>query len=291
MELLDGKLCAKHLRTQLKNQLKTAGESLPTLAIVVIGDNPASKVYVRNKNRASKEIGITTYNYMLNQDTNLETLLSLIQMLNNNDKIDGILVQMPLPEQFTSSDISQIIESIDPSKDVDGFHPTNLGNLFIGNTTNNVGMKYPVPCTPKGIMYLLKENNIPIDGKNVVVIGRSTIVGKPMAALLTNNNATVTLAHSHTQHLANLTLKADIIIVAVGKADFLTANMIKNDTVIIDVGMNRKDGKLVGDVDFDSLKGYTGYITPVPGGVGPMTVAMLFEQLIMLYQNKKKKIN
>lgn len=289
MELLDGKLCAKNLRTKLKNQLKNAGESRPALAIVIVGDDPASKVYVRNKNRAAKEIGITTYNYMLNQDTDLETLLSLIHMLNNNDKIDGILVQMPLPEQFTFSDVSQVIEAIDPAKDVDGFHPTNLGNLFIGNTANNAGMQYPVPCTPKGIMYLLKENNIPIDGKNAVVIGRSTIVGKPMAALLTNNNATVTLAHSHTQHLADITRKADIIIVAVGKADFLTADMVKPDTVIIDVGMNRKDGKLVGDVDFDSFKGHTGYITPVPGGVGPMTVAMLFEQLIMLHQNKVNK--
>ena len=288
MKLLDGKACAKNLRAQLKNQLKTAGESSPTLAIVIVGDDPASKVYVRNKNRAAKEIGITTYNYMLNQDTDLETLLSLIRMLNNNDKIDGVLVQMPLPEQFSSSDVSH---AIDPAKDVDGFHPTNLGNLFIGNTTDNAGMKYPVPCTPKGIMYLLKENNIPIDGKNVVVIGRSTIVGKPMAVLLTNNNATVTLAHSHTQHLADITRNADIIVVAVGKADFLTDDMVKPDAVIIDVGMNRKDGKLVGDVDFDSLKDHTGYITPVPGGVGPMTVAMLFEQLIMLNQNKKKKIN
>ncbi len=236
-----------------------------------MGDDPASRVYVNNKKKACEEIGIYSEEYALPQDTKQEELISLIEILNNDTKISGILVQLPLPKGI---DEEAVINAINPKKDVDAFHPVNVGKIMVGNYDF-------VPCTPAGVMELIKESGIDPTGKECVIVGRSNIVGKPQAMLLLHNNATVTICHSKTKDLAEKTKKADILVVAVGRPNFVTGDMIKEGAVVIDVGINRLENKkLVGDVDFESAEAVAGAITPVPGGVGPMTIAMLMKNTV-----------
>lgn len=283
MKILDGKKCAVELRHKLKTYLqKNSDQPTPGLAIISVGQNAASEIYVRNKNKAAHEVGIKTFNYILDESVSLQDIVTLINKLNATEYIHGILVQMPLPKKFNRSMVNTIIEAINPAKDVDGFHPANLGHLFINDMIDSDGHQYPTPCTPQGILYLLNEYDIDITGKNVVIIGRSNIVGRPLAALLTNLNATVTLTHSRTKELSKHTKMADIIIVAVGKPNFLTNDMIKSDAIIVDVGINKINGKLIGDVDKESVSESAQYLTPVPGGIGPMTVVTLLKQVVML---------
>ncbi|MEJ2095492.1 MAG: bifunctional methylenetetrahydrofolate dehydrogenase/methenyltetrahydrofolate cyclohydrolase FolD, partial [Gammaproteobacteria bacterium] len=239
---------------------------LPGLAVIIVGDNPASKVYVRNKIKACHDVGLHSEVHELPEDTSEKNLLDLIERLNRNSDIHGILVQLPLPDHI---DKDKVLEAIDVNKDVDGFHLYNIGSLVVGNTV------FP-PCTPYGVQCLLKEMNIPIEGQNAVVIGRSNIVGKPMAMMLLQDNATVSICTSKTRDIKQYTLNADILVVATGKAHMVTKDMVKPGATVIDVGINRlDDGRLVGDVDFEDVKEVAGYITPVPGGVGPMTITML----------------
>lgn len=240
-----------------------------TLAIVSVGDDPASKVYVRNKIKACEKAGVTVEHLALNNDYPEKLLVRVIKGLNTDTSIDGILVQLPLPPHIDSK---RILNLIDPNKDVDGFHPYNIGKLAVDD-------RHMIPCTPKGIMWLLTTYGIPVSGKHCVIVGRSNIVGKPLAMLMLNDNATVTVCHSHTRKLADLTRQADILVAAVGKPHFITADMVKPGAVVIDVGINRVDGKLVGDVDFDAVSEVASYITPVPGGVGQMTVAALIDNM------------
>lgn len=286
--ILDG----KSVSTKIKSQVATRVEELKqkginvTLAVIVVGDNPASEVYVRNKEKACKELGIESkvfhWNFS-NSETGQQRVLELIENLNKDPEINGILCQLPLPEGY---DEKAIIEAIDPAKDVDAFHPANVGRIMIGDYSF-------LPCTPAGIMEMLEYYNIDISGKECVVVGRSNIVGKPMAMMLLNNNGTITVAHSKTTNLKELCRRADILVAAVGKPGFITADMIKDDAVVIDVGINRVEGKLCGDVDFGVCKEKASYITPVPGGVGPMTVAMLMQNTLTaaLYQNKLKSLS
>ncbi len=239
--------------------------------MVLVGDDSASKVYVRNKEKACEDLGIYSEIHRLPEETTERELLDLVEKLNNDDKIDGVLVQLPLPEHL---DDSVIINNIRPDKDVDAFHPVNVGKIMIGDYDF-------LPCTPAGIMELIHESGVSVDGKNCVVIGRSNIVGKPMSMLLLHENGTVTTCHSHTQNLAEITKRADILVAAVGIAKFVKADMVKPGAVVIDVGMDRdENGKLCGDVDFDDVEPIAGAITPVPGGVGPMTVAMLMRNTV-----------
>lgn len=256
---------------ELKEKGKETG-----LAVIVAGNNPASRIYVDNKKKDCEYIGINSYEYALPEDVTQDEVLKLIETLNNDDKIDGMIVQLPLPKHI---DEEKVIKTISPKKDVDAFHPENVGKIMIGN----YGF---LPCTPAGITELLKEYNIETKGKNAVVIGRSNIVGKPMALLLINADATVTVCHSKTQNLSEITKKADILVVAIGKAKFVTADMVKEGAVVVDVGMDRdENGKLCGDVDFESVSQKASYITPVPGGVGPMTRAILMKNAVTASEN------
>ena len=283
--IIDGKKVSQKIREELKEECKEIRKQgiIPKLAVIVIGDNAASKVYVRNKNKACQEIGIEYEEYFLKSEITQEKLIELIEDLNNRKDINGILLQSPIPNHL---DINEAFRKISPEKDVDGFHPANVGKLILNQDTF-------VSCTPYGIMKLFAEYNIDLNGKHVVILGRSNIVGKPLIACCLNRNATVTVCHSKTENLEEHTKKADILIVAIGKANFVKKEMIKDGAVIIDVGINRTDeGKLTGDVDFENIKDVAGYITPVPGGVGPMTVAMLMNNVIKAtrLQNKKRLI-
>ncbi len=268
MKLIDGKAISLQIKDELKEQvakLKEQGIEL-TLAVIQVGEDPASSVYVRNKKNACAYIGINSIAHELPEETTQEELLDLIDKLNNDNKVNGILVQLPLPKHI---DEDAIISAISPAKDVDGFHPQNVGALSIGK-------KGFVSCTPAGVIQLLKRSNIDIEGKECVVLGRSNIVGKPMAMLLLRENGTVTVCHSKTKNLKEITKRADILIVALGKPKFITKEYIKEGAVVIDVGIHRNsENKLCGDVDFDDVKDMVEAITPVPGGVGPMTIAML----------------
>ena len=271
--LIDGKKIAAETRAEIAAAVaeqKAAG-AVPGLAVIIVGENPASQVYVRNKHKACGEVGMYSEVIEMPDDTTQETLLAKIAELNDDDKIDGILVQLPLPKHI---DEEKVINAIRPDKDVDAFHPVNTGKIMIGNPDF-------LPCTPAGVMVMLKKTGIDITGKNCVAVGRSNIVGKPMAMLLLGANGTVTVCHSKTKDLASVTREADILVVAIGRADFITGDMVKEGAVVIDVGMNRReDGKLTGDVDFASAFERASYITPVPGGVGPMTITMLLQNTL-----------
>ena len=274
-ELIDGKLISAQIKDECKDKvalLKEKGIEV-TLAVIQVGEDPASSVYVNNKKKACEYIGANSLSYNLKEDSTQEELLKLIDDLNNDDKVNGILVQLPLPKHF---DEDEVIRRINPDKDVDGFHPINVGRLSIGE-------KGFVSCTPAGIIQLLKRSNVEIEGKECVIIGRSNIVGKPMSMLMLRENATVTICHSRTKNLREVTKRADILIVAIGKPKMIDASYVKEGAVVIDVGIHRPDPdskKLCGDVDFDSVEPVAGKITPVPGGVGPMTIAMLMSNLV-----------
>ncbi len=267
-QIIDGKAVSKKVHEEVKAEveaLKKYGIE-PFLAVVLVGDNPASKVYVRNKEKACAKVGIKTYTHRLPADASYDEVANLIKQLNEDRKVNGILVQLPLPDHL---DEKSLLELVDPSKDVDGFHPYNLGRLLSGSPIVK-------PCTPLGIMRLLDEYGVELKGKEAVVVGRSVIVGKPMWLLLLERHATVTTCHSKTRDLAFHTKRADVLVVAAGRPRMITADMVKPGAVVIDVGINRlEDGSLVGDVDFESVSEVASMITPVPGGVGPMTVAML----------------
>lgn len=277
--ILDGKALSLKIREELKKEVEEISKKgrTPGLAVVIVGDDPASRKYVNNKNRACREIGMVSREYALSADTDEAELLELVEKLNNDPEIDGILVQLPLPRGI---DERKIINAISPDKDVDAFHPENVGKIMIGGGTF-------LPCTPAGIMELIKLTGIDVCGKECVVVGRSNIVGKPMSMLLLAANGTVTVCHSKTENLAEVTRRADILVVAVGRAEMITADMIKPGAVVIDVGMNRlEDGKFVGDVEFSGAKEVAGAITPVPGGVGPMTIAMLMRNTLSGYKKR-----
>jgi len=273
--LIDGKATSTKIREKIKEEtalfLKETGVT-PGLAFVIVGDDPSSKTYVRNKKIACEEVGFHSEEYALPENTTEEDLLALVKTLNERNEIHGILVQSPLPAHLNET---LIVDNISPKKDVDAFHPVNVGKIMIGNYDF-------VPCTPAGVMELLAEYNISPEGKRCVVIGRSNIVGKPQSLLLLHANGTVTICHSRTKNLAEITKEADIIVVAIGKANFLTGDMIKEGAVVIDVGMNRdEEGKRCGDAHFASCSEKASYITPVPGGVGPMTITMLMKNTLM----------
>lgn len=269
MTIMDGKALSVEIRAEIKSQIeemKVRGEAIPSLAVVLVGNDPASKIYVRNKKNACAEAGITSYEYTLPETATEDEVLKLIEKLNADDKINGILVQVPLPAGI---DEKKVIDAIAPNKDVDAFSESNIGKYFLGEA------KF-LPCTPGGILHLLDKYNIDVNGKNCVIIGRSNIVGKPTSLLLLQRNGTVTICHSRTKNLSDYTKNADIIVVAIGKPCFLTGDMIKEGAVVIDVGINRlESGKVVGDADFESCAKKASFITPVPGGVGPMTIARL----------------
>ena len=277
MVLIDGKKVSTEIRGRLEKEtaeLKTKIGRTPGLATVLVGEDPASAVYVRNKNKICHEIGFQSFGQNLSAETTEEELLDIIKKLNSNDEVNGILVQLPLPDHIDSE---KILLSIDPEKDVDGFHPINVGKLAIGNALLT-------PCTPTGIIALLDYYKIEIPGKHAVILGRSNIVGKPVAHLLLQRHATVTICHSKTKNLQQVTRQADILIAAVGRPHFVNSDMVKEGTVVIDVGINRVDGKLTGDVDFDQVAEKAGLITPVPGGVGPMTIALLMENTLKAFK-------
>lgn len=271
-KLISGKEVSAFVKDNVKAEvakLKEKGITV-SLAVILVGEDPASKIYVNNKKKACEDLGISSLEYLLPEDTKTEELLELINTLNNEKSVNGILCQLPLPKGI---DEKTVINSISPKKDVDAFHPTNVGRIMIGNYDF-------VPCTPAGIMEMLAYYNIDPAGKSCVVIGRSNIVGKPMSMLLLHKNGTVTTCHSRTNDLKSITKTADILVAAVGKAKFVTEDMVKDGAVVIDVGMNRDNGKLCGDVDFDNVSKKASYITPVPGGVGPMTIAMLMKNTL-----------
>ena len=272
-KIISGKAVSAEVRQRIAEEtaeLKQKGIT-PGLAVILVGDNPASQVYVRNKEKACAEVGFYSEKYVLPGETTQAELLALIERLNADSRIHGILVQLPLPDQL---DPQTVIEAIAPEKDVDAFHPMNVGGLLTGTSCF-------LPCTPAGVMELLHSERISPEGKHCVVLGRSNIVGKPMAMLLLRENGTVTICHSRTQNLADICRQADILIAAVGRARFVTADMVKPGAVVIDVGMNRdENGKLCGDVDYGAVEPVADYITPVPGGVGPMTIAMLMQNTL-----------
>jgi len=279
--ILDGKETAKKIRERLTievTELKNNGTT-PKLAVIMVGDDNSSKIYVRNKSKACDEIGIEFTEHLLPESTTQEELLELIDELNSNKEINGILLQSPIPKNL---DINEAFRRISPDKDVDGFNPVNVGKLVLGQNTF-------ISCTPFGIIKLLEEYNIPLEGKNAVIIGRSNIVGKPMSQCLLNKNATVTICHSKTDNLKEFTKKADILVSAIGKPKFVTKDMVKEGAIVIDVGINRNsEGKVCGDVDFENIKDMTDYITPVPGGVGPMTIAMLMANVVKATKEQNK---
>lgn len=272
-QLIDGKLISTQIKDELKAEVATLKEKgiVPCLAVIQVGNDPASSVYVNNKKKACAYIGIESLAYELEEDVSQEELLTIIDELNHNDMVNGILVQLPLPKHINEE---AVIKAIAPEKDVDGFHPETVGNMCIGS-------KGFLPCTPAGVIQLLKRSNIEIEGKECVVIGRSNIVGKPMALLLLRENGTVTITHSRTKDLKEITKRADILVAAIGKPKFVTSDYVKEDAVVIDVGIHRNaDNKLCGDVDFDDVINKVSAITPVPGGVGPMTIAMLMNNCV-----------
>ena len=272
-QLIDGKELSKKIRKELKLEADRLRQNkiIPKLAVILVGDDSASKVYIRNKSKACEDVGVEFEEILLDSNTSMEKLLSIIDGLNVRKDINGILLQSPIPKGL---DIQEAFERIDYKKDVDGFNPINVGKLMIGQDTF-------ISCTPYGIIKMLEAYNIEIEGKHAVVIGRSNIVGKPLSQCLLNKNATVTICHSRTRNLSEITRTADILISAVGKVNMVTEYMVKDGAIVIDVGMNRNDeGKLVGDVDFEKVKEKASYITPVPGGVGPMTIAMLMNNVI-----------
>ena len=272
-ELKNGKEVSAAKRAELKERVTTLNNKgvQVGLAVIIVGNNSASRVYVNNKKKGCEEFGVNSYEYALPEETTQEELLALINELNNDSRVNGILCQLPLPSHI---DEQVVINNINPEKDVDAFHPFNVGHIMIGDYTY-------LPCTPAGIMEILKYYDISVAGKKCVVIGRSNIVGKPMAMLLLKENGTVQICHSRTQNLAEETSKADILVAAVGKADFVTADMVKDGAVVVDVCMNRNtEGKLCGDVCYEEVEKKASYITPVPGGVGPMTITMLLENTV-----------
>ncbi|HFZ9832963.1 TPA: bifunctional methylenetetrahydrofolate dehydrogenase/methenyltetrahydrofolate cyclohydrolase [Streptococcus agalactiae] len=271
-ELIDGKALSQKMQAELGRKVERLKEQhgiMPGLAVILVGDNPASQVYVRNKERSALEAGFKSETLRLSESISQEELIDIIHQYNEDKSIHGILVQLPLPQHINDK---KIILAIDPKKDVDGFHPMNTGHLWSGRPMM-------VPCTPAGIMEMFREYHVDLEGKHAVIIGRSNIVGKPMAQLLLDKNATVTLTHSRTRNLSEVTKEADILIVAIGQGHFVTKDFVKEGAVVIDVGMNRdENGKLIGDVVFEQVAEVASMITPVPGGVGPMTITMLLEQ-------------
>lgn len=273
-KLISGKAVSAALRTQIREETAALRENHgihPGLAVVLVGNDPASQIYVRNKQKACEEVGFRAFEYRLNENSTQEQLLDLIRVLNKDDKVHGILVQLPLPKHI---DEQTVILTIAPEKDVDAFHPMNVGRIMIGNYEF-------LPCTPAGVMELIDSTGVDLNGANCVVVGRSNIVGKPMAMLLLHRNATVTICHSRTRNLAEVCAGADILVSAVGKPHFIRADMVKDGAVVIDVGMNHdENGKLCGDVEFTEVEPKASYITPVPGGVGPMTITMLLKNTL-----------
>ncbi len=277
MEIIDGKALAKNVRENLKKdveELKKKG-IVPRLAVILVGEDKASQIYVKNKSKACIEVGVEYEEILLDESTSMEKLLNIIDDLNNRNDITGILLQSPIPKHL---DINEAFRRISPNKDVDGFNPVSIGKLCLNQDTF-------VSCTPYGIMKMFEAYNVDLDGKDAVIIGRSNIVGKPMALSMLNKNATVTICHSKTKNLKEITKKADILVAAVGKKHFVTADMVKEGAVVIDVGINRTEEGLFGDVDFENVKEKTSLITPVPGGVGPMTVAMLINNVVKCAKN------
>ncbi len=275
-KIIDGKVISAAVKTRIAEEVAKLKETsgVPGLAVIIVGEDPASKVYVANKKKACEQIGMLSEEYALPENTTNEELLALINELNNKKEINGILCQLPLPKHL---DEELVINSILPEKDVDAFHPQNVGKIMTGDYDF-------LPCTPAGIMEMLKYENIEVEGKTCVVIGRSNIVGKPMSMLLLHKNGTVTICHSKTKNLKEVCRSADILVAAVGRANFVTADMVKEGTVVIDVGINRlENGKLCGDVDFENVKEKASYITPVPGGVGPMTIATLMQNTLTAF--------
>ena len=280
-KIIDGKAVSAYVKEQVKNEVAELAKngSVPALAVIIVGDDPASKVYVGNKKKACEMTGMRSVEYALPAETTEDELLELIDKLNKDKEINGILCQLPVPKHINED---KIIDAIAPEKDVDGFSAVNVGKIWLG--------KYEIsPCTPMGVIELLDYYDIPLEGKNCVIVGRSNIVGKPMAALLLERNATVTVCHSRTKDLASFTKNADVIVAAVGRANFITADMVKDGAVVVDVGINRLDnGKLCGDVDFENVKEKASFITPVPGGCGPMTIAVLMKNTLVAYKNQNK---
>lgn len=277
MSLIDGKKVAQEIRSAIGEEvakLKANSGNVPGLATVLVGEDPASAVYVRSKNKICKELGFISLEHTLPENTGEKDLLALIDELNRNEAISGILVQLPLPKHIDSV---KILEAIDPAKDVDGFHPVSMGRLMMGTAVL-------APCTPSGIIEMLDRYEVEIEGRHAVVLGRSNIVGKPVAMLLLHRNATVTICHSRTKDLSTVTRTADILIAAVGRPNMVTGDMVKQGAVVIDVGINRVDGKLVGDVAFAEVEPKASLITPVPGGVGPMTIAMLMHNTLKAFK-------
>ncbi len=282
-KIIDGKAVSAKVKEQVRKEAETLREKGIEigLAVVIVGDNPASRVYVNNKKKACAEVGFNSYEYALPEETTEAELLELVEKLNSDGKVNGILVQLPLPKHINEN---AIINAIRPDKDVDAFHPENVGHIMIGDFSF-------LPCTPAGVMELIAETGVDVCGKNCVVIGRSNIVGKPMAMLLLHKNGTVTICHSRTKNLAEICSNADILVAAVGKAGFVTPDMVKEGAVVIDVGMNRNtEGKLCGDVDYAACFDKAGYITPVPGGVGPMTIAMLMRNTLTAAKIKNNMV-
>ncbi len=273
-KIIDGKAISREVREEIAadvTEFKKKYDCAPGLAVIIVGNDPASQVYVRNKKRACEEVGFYSENYELPEETTQGELVALVEKLNNDDKIHGILVQLPLPSHLNES---EILLKIKPEKDVDAFHPYNVGKIMIGNHDL-------LPCTPAGVMVLLERSGIEVSGKKCVVIGRSNIVGKPMAMLLLHANGTVTVCHSRTQNLKEICREADILVASIGKPEFVKGDMVKEGVVVVDVGINRlENGKLCGDVDFAEVEPKASYITPVPGGVGPMTITMLLKNTL-----------
>ncbi len=283
MEKMDGKALSLHIESEIQSkvsQFTLKGLRAPKLVVLLVGDNPASVTYVRNKEKACLRVGFGSEVIRMSADAQTEDVLKVINQLNQDITVDGILVQLPIPKHL---DVNRIIESLDPKKDVDGLHSINIAKLY----ANQEGF---VPCTPRGIMTLLKHYKIEISGKHAVVIGRSALVGRPVAQLLLNENATVTVCHSKTRNLEKITQMADIVVVAIGQERFLKSNFITHADAIIDVGINRINDKLVGDVDYESLIDKVDYMTPVPGGVGPMTIVSLLENTLNAYELKLKEL-
>ena len=279
MNIINGKEISASIRAEIKAETEKMSVR-PGLAVILVGSDPASQVYVRNKNKACEEVGFYSEMYTLPEETSMEELLGLIDQLNHSPQIHGILVQLPLPKHL---DEEKVILAINPEKDVDAFHPVNVGKIMIGNHSF-------LPCTPAGVMELLSRSGIDVTGKECVVIGRSNIVGKPQAMLLLHANGTVTVCHSRTKSLAEICARADILVSAIGKAKFVTPDMVKEGAVVIDVGINRdENGKLCGDVDFENVAPKTSFITPVPGGVGPMTITMLMKNTLTAAKNIESK--
>jgi methylenetetrahydrofolate dehydrogenase (NADP+)/methenyltetrahydrofolate cyclohydrolase len=275
--IIDGKKIAKEVRAEVKaevDRLVASGMRHPSLAVVMVGRDPASQIYVNNKRKACRKIGINSVEHLLDETITEKTLLGIIDKLNNDDNIDGILIQLPLPGKLHEK---RILERLNPDKDVDGFHPVNVGRL----TVDSPGLR---PCTPAGIIEMLKRSDVKLTGKNAVVLGRSNIVGKPVATMLLHESATVTICHSKTRGLKEITKRADVLIAAIGKPKFVTQDMVKEGAVVIDVGINRTDEGLVGDVDYENVEKLASRISPVPGGVGPMTIAMLMHNTLKAYK-------